>query len=240
MATEVEKSLGKVGLLNRGDYDPGATYNAGDYVLSNRSSWVCKVDGTTGVTPAEGVNWQYLAQGMTSVDGLSLDNGQATDTYGVSIDNPSTKPTTVTTKKLFDGIGNWIANKLVKTDAFQSVLTQYLVNNGATTNTGFALDARFGKTLQDQVTELNSKGQGFFAMDGSLKTLPELIALNGVYMYGAIIWISWDSAIAADANNMICIANANVIWGFSFSGKIFYYNNIMATAEWKEWNPSTV
>lgn len=31
-----------------------------------------------------------------------------------------------------------------------------LVNNGQTTNSGFALDARYGKTLADQITKLNT------------------------------------------------------------------------------------
>ena len=137
-------------------------------------------------------------------------------------------------KEKLDDIDTAINAKVAKTDIVQV----------ESTATDKVPSCAYIKNIKDEldgdIAELNSKGQGFFAMDGSLKTLPELIALNGVYMYGAIIWISWDSAIAADANNMICIANANVIWGFSFTGKIFYYNNTMATAEWKEWNPSTV
>ena len=45
----------------------------------------------------------------------------------------------------------------VTTDNFQSTLGNYLANNGTTTNSGFALDARYGKTLQDSVDALNRK-----------------------------------------------------------------------------------
>ena len=245
-AAPEETSLGRVGLLNRGEYDSSATYKAGDFCLYGISTWLCKLDGTTGIAPVEGANWQYLAQGsadssitlldkatatvaqvkaaisagkipvctdttgsviilsatddgsnytvqfMEAVDAAGtrtvgtyyrtvlsspdstaifsgeqdntpalfegdLDNSVITDTYGVSEDSPSDLPAKVTVKKMFNGVGNWIANKLVHTDAFQTVLKQYLVNNGTTTNEGFGLDARYGKNLQDQVSTLNAK-----------------------------------------------------------------------------------
>lgn len=45
----------------------------------------------------------------------------------------------------------------VTTDNFQSTLGNYLANNGTTTSAGFALDARYGKTLQDSVDALIRK-----------------------------------------------------------------------------------
>lgn len=47
----------------------------------------------------------------------------------------------------------------VTSDNFQDNLENYLANNGTTTNAGYALDARFGKTLADQVSELNASVQ---------------------------------------------------------------------------------
>ena len=48
----------------------------------------------------------------------------------------------------------------VTTDNFQSTLGNYLVNNGTTTNSELALDARYGKTLQDSVDALNRNTYG--------------------------------------------------------------------------------
>ena len=59
--------------------------------------------------------------------------------------------------------------------------------------------------------------------------------LNGDNLFGAIIWIVWNSPIAADSNHMICLANYGMIWGFSLSGKI--YKCIRPSTTWSEWVP---
>ena len=296
----IETSLGRVGLLNRGTYDSLATYKAGDFCLYGISTWLCKVDGTTGISPVEGANWQYLAKGAdesslvvldydtatvgqvkTALDAnkmpilmgdaksalilsgkedsgdggssytyqffssdsntsgsaisaktisnynenslvmggdatdatmdvvFNADSGTVTDTYGVSEDSPQSLPAKVTTKKMFNGIGNWIANKLVHTDAFQTVLKQFLVNNGATTSEGFALDARYGKTLQDSVNQLNSG-----AIDINVSGTTDEVGIVIAYNVPVPPWASTAYCISNISNNLqtpwsVTISNFN-------------------------------
>lgn len=55
--------IGRVLLIPKGDYSGTTVYNALDWVRHNNMSWVCKVDGTVGVVPAENVpEWQVLAK----------------------------------------------------------------------------------------------------------------------------------------------------------------------------------
>ena len=318
-AAPEETSLGRVGLLNRGEYDSLATYKAGDFCLYGISTWLCKLDGTTGIAPVEGANWQYLAQGsadssitlldkatatvaqvkaaisagkipvctdttgsviilsatddgsnytvqfMEAVDAAGtrtvgtyyrtvlsspdstvifsgeqdntpalfegdLDNSVVTDTYGVSEDSPSDLPAKVTVKKMFNGVGNWIANKLVHTDAFQTVLKQYLVNNGTTTNEGFGLDARYGKNLQDQVSTLNANLNHHVDID-QLENTDVSIAANTTatttftinipqgYRFVGIVraWVSSPNVFVfnayANSNNTILMSMRNISEG---------------------------
>lgn len=62
----------------------------------------------------------------------------------------------------------------VTTDNFQSTLGNYLANNGTTTNSGFALDARYGKTLQDSVDALNRKTSDIVMIKSVNAVAPEL------------------------------------------------------------------
>ena len=55
-------SIGRVLLIPKGDYSSSVTYNNLDWVRYNGKAWVCKVDGTVNVTPAQGDTWQLLAQ----------------------------------------------------------------------------------------------------------------------------------------------------------------------------------
>lgn len=54
-------TIGRVLLIPKGDYSGSAIYNKLDWVRDNGKAWVCKVDGTQGVTPTEGANWTLLA-----------------------------------------------------------------------------------------------------------------------------------------------------------------------------------
>lgn len=153
MAETVTKTIGRVGPLDRGVYAPDTTYNAGDFVLYEESTYICKVDGTIDITPGENDNWQYFAKG------IDPDTTEVTDKYGVTDSSPT--PGGTSQKKTLlqtwiDSAADKIINKLLATDKFQDTLKQYLVNNGSTTGEGFALDARYGKTLQDSVNQLNS------------------------------------------------------------------------------------
>ncbi len=62
-----------------------------------------------------------------------------------------------TVQVLLDKIAQKLVEKVVTSDTFQTTLAKYLVNNGLTTEVGkFGLDAAYGKSLTDQLTQLNS------------------------------------------------------------------------------------
>lgn len=93
------------------------------------------------------------ASGAAGFDGTAA-TVSAIDTQdltGVGKDKKST------VQALLDKIVQKLVEKVVTSDAFQTVLGKYLVNNGLTTEAGkFGLDAAFGKNLQDQITQQNS------------------------------------------------------------------------------------
>lgn len=142
--------LAKVGMVNKGTYSASATYNSLDFVYYNGSSYVAKKDGLTGVTPAEGVNWQYLAKGFVNADATGINIKDTSNLMG------SGAGKAVTLQTWGDKVADWLVSKVITNDNFVTKLTERLVNNGTTTSTGFALDARYGKTLQDAVSQLNA------------------------------------------------------------------------------------
>lgn len=65
--TTGQTSLGKVGLVNKGDYSPDITYNQYEFVFYKGSTWLALNNGLLGVEPTEGENWKYLARGFNNV-----------------------------------------------------------------------------------------------------------------------------------------------------------------------------
>lgn len=55
-------AIGRVLLMDKGAYNGSTVYNQLDWVRDNGAAWVCKVDGTVGITPVEGANWTLMAQ----------------------------------------------------------------------------------------------------------------------------------------------------------------------------------
>jgi hypothetical protein len=62
-------SLGKVGIVDKGNYSSEATYNSGDFIFYEGSTWLALKDGLTGIKPTEGEEWKYLARGVP--DGIA-------------------------------------------------------------------------------------------------------------------------------------------------------------------------
>lgn len=134
-------SLGKVGIVDKGNYLQEETYNAGDFVLYNGSTWLALKDGILGVEPAEGTNWKYLARGFEA-EVLSMI--AANDTSGL-IGEAGQQ---VNAQSLIDVIADKVATKLIEKGS--------IVNNAVTTVEGTVLDGRMGKALQDQITDVNN------------------------------------------------------------------------------------
>ena len=62
-------NLGKVGIVDKGNYSLEATYNSGDFIFYEGSTWLALKDGLTGIKPTEGEAWKYLARGVP--DGIA-------------------------------------------------------------------------------------------------------------------------------------------------------------------------
>lgn len=96
---------------------------------------------------------EEIAEGLGGFDG-SASSVSAVDTHNLTGAGAGKKSTV---QNLLDVIAQKLVEKVVTSDTFQTVLAKYLVNNGLTTETGkFALDAAYGKNLQDQITQQNS------------------------------------------------------------------------------------
>lgn len=93
------------------------------------------------------------AAGSVGFDGTAS-SVSAVDTHNLTGAGAGKKSTV---QNLLDVIAQKLVEKVVTSDTFQIVLAKYLVNNGLTTEAGkFGLDAAFGKSLQDQITQQNS------------------------------------------------------------------------------------
>lgn len=119
-APEGYTKLGNVGYADKGVYSAEATYNKYNTVYHEGSTYVALKDNLHGVTPADGVNWRYMAKGFTeaSADAITI-----IDTSGI-IDGTKNKKTILQT--FLDKIGDFIINKAVTNDALLLKLADYV------------------------------------------------------------------------------------------------------------------
>lgn len=107
-------SLGKIGIVDGGVYDPKKTYNSGTFVLHNGSTWLAMKDNLTGATPEEGANWKYLARGF-GAEMLSMIT--ALDTLGLL----GKKGAEVEAQALVDKLADMVTNKLIQKTSMSNV-----------------------------------------------------------------------------------------------------------------------
>ena len=125
---------------------------------------------------------------------------------------------------------NGFPSNVVTTDNFQSTLGNYLANNDTTTNSGFALDARYGKTLQDSVDALNRKEvqlTNYYGDSGLVQTLTNegikflekdiVIPAKCKYIVWAHVTLetSNDNSIVFYMWENAYIQNQNIRWDYS-------------------------
>lgn len=63
-------ALDLIGFTDRGDYDDQENYVKNDLVHYNGRVWKCRIDDTTGITPAEGANWTVWIDEAAYLSGL--------------------------------------------------------------------------------------------------------------------------------------------------------------------------
>ena len=141
--------LGRIGYNDRGVYTESSDYVRGDVVYHEGSSYVALAT-VTGVTPADdNTNWKYLARGFGATELSEID---ATDTSGFAGDAGKK----VKGQTLIDKIAEYVMSKVVATDAFQTYLQKFLVDNCVTERSDLSLSAAQGKALMDLYTKLYS------------------------------------------------------------------------------------
>lgn len=141
--------LGRIGYNDRGVYSENNEYVRGDVVYHEGSSYVA-LTTVTGIDPTDdNTNWKYLARGFVATELSEID---ATDTSGF-VGDAGTK---VKGQTLIDKIAEYVMSKVVATDAFQTYLQKFLVDNCVTERSDLSLSAAQGKALQDQLATLNS------------------------------------------------------------------------------------
>lgn len=140
-------SLGLVGIADKGTYNAEATYNKGQFVLYDGSTWLALKDNLNGVTPAEGENWKYLARGFAA-ELLSLVT--AIDSQGLS----GSQGGQVTAQSLIDVLADKVANQLIA----KSMMSNVQVNDAEkvpTSALAYAMQQSI-ETLNSNVTDLTS------------------------------------------------------------------------------------
>ena len=142
--------LGRIGYNDRGVYSENNEYVRGDVVYHEGSSYVA-LTTVTGIAPTDdNTNWKYLARGFGATELSEID---ATDTSGFAGDAGKK----VKSQTLIDKIAEYVMSKVVATDAFQTYLQKFLVDNCVTERSDLSLSAAQGKALQDALTVLNNE-----------------------------------------------------------------------------------
>lgn len=133
-------SLGLVGIADKGTYSAEATYNKGQFVLYDGSTWLALKDNLNGVTPAEGENWKYLARGFAA-ELLSLVT--AIDSQGLS----GSQGGQVNAQSLIDVLADKVANQLIA----KSMMSNVQVNDSGKVPT-----SALAYAMQQSIETLNS------------------------------------------------------------------------------------
>ena len=134
-------SLGLVGIADKGTYSAEATYNKGQFVLYDGSTWLALKDNLNGVTPAEGENWKYLARGFAA-ELLSLVT--AIDSQGLS----GSQGGQVNAQSLIDVLADKVANQLIA----KNMMSNVQVNDAEKVPT-----SALAYAMQQSIETLNSK-----------------------------------------------------------------------------------
>lgn len=111
-------ALDMIGFTDKGQYDPLENYVKNDIVHdADEKMWLCKVDDTRGVTPAEGVSWtKYIAPPVANPE-----------TIGIGYGTCSTAASTTAKEVTLSGYN-------LKQNGYVSVLFTYAVPASATLN----------------------------------------------------------------------------------------------------------
>lgn len=143
-APEGYKTLGKIGISYKGDYNSNTAYERLDAVLHNGSTYLAIKDAPDGAPRDDKINWIYLAKGFSS----DIGDSEITFTEAEARENINTGESV---KTVFGKIKKFFAD--LTAPAFAQMITSK-DDLLATKVTGYVPDA---KAVADAVTDVTSK-----------------------------------------------------------------------------------
>lgn len=191
-------SLGLVGIADKGTYSAEVTYNKGQFVLYDGSTWLALKDNLTGVTPAEGESWKYLARGFAA-ELLSLVT--AIDSQGIS----GSQGSQVNAQSLIDVLADKVANQLIA----KSMMSNVQVND-----TGKVPTSALAYAMQQSIESLNSNLRtvntvnlktGTFSASGfTADVLGSIPLTSGTYIIGCNVTGALSDSTATGVVGLQC------------------------------------
>lgn len=157
-APEGYKTLGKIGISYKGDYDSNTTYERLDAVAHNGSTYLAIKDAPDGAPRDDKLNWIYLAKGFSG----DIGDSEIAFTEAENRENINTGESV---KTVFGKIKKFF------TDLTAPAFAQMITSKDdllATKATGYVPDA---KAVADAVSEVNGKLNNFCQFYNSTGTL---------------------------------------------------------------------
>mgnify|MGYP000850683228 FL=1 len=203
-APEGYKTLGKIGISYKGDYDSNTTYERLDAVAHNGSTYLAIKDAPDGAPRDDKLNWIYLAKGFSG----DIGDSEIAFTEAENRENINTGESV---KTVFGKIKKFF------TDLTAPAFAQMITSKDdllATKATGYVPDA---KAVADAVSEVNGNLNGLkFA---SILTSVTLLAANKQSFLGSLS----DFGLPNNANVFGVFANCDWAVNVRFASNSKFY-----------------
>jgi len=202
-APEGYKTLGKIGISYKGDYNSNTVYERLDAVLHNGSTYLAIKDAPDGAPRDDKINWIYLAKGFSS----DIGDSEITFTEAEARENINTGESV---KTVFGKIKKFFAD--LTAPAFAQMITSK-DDLLATKATGYVPDA---KAVADTYTELTSKlniTNNVFGINTSIGisivSINCALCVNNVYYIDVFIQLT--ETVPENGTLFYIVKNDNVI-----------------------------
>ena len=203
-APEGYKTLGKIGISYKGDYNSNTAYERLDAVLHNGSTYLAIKDAPDGAPRDDKINWIYLAKGFSS----DIGDSEITFTEAEARENINTGESV---KTVFGKIKKFFAD--LTAPAFAQMITTK-DDLLATKATGYVPDA---KAVADAVTDVTGNLNGLkFA---SISTSVTLLVANKQSFLGSLS----DFGLPNNANVFGVFANCDWAVNVRFASNSKFY-----------------
>lgn len=203
-APEGYKTLGKIGISYKGDYDSNTTYERLDAVAHNGSTYLAIKDAPDGAPRDDKLNWIYLAKGFSG----DIGDSEIAFTEAENRENINTGESV---KTVFGKIKKFF------TDLTAPAFAQMITSKDdllATKATGYVPDA---KAVADAVSEVNGNLNGLkFA---SISTSVTLLVANKQSFLGSLS----DFGLPNNANVFGVFANCDWAVSVRFASNSKFY-----------------